>query len=73
MNSARTVVVVHDRAAPEARVLLALCPNDLALLRRGVSWVRLDQVVGPSSALACELCEERGQMHPACLPDLGGV
>ena len=73
MNVPSTVVVVHDHAAPTARVLLALCPDDLALLQRGLSWVGLDEVVGPSSALACELCEERGQMHPACLPDLGGV
>ncbi len=56
MNALSTVVVVHDRAAPEARVLLALCPDDLALLRRDVGWVALDEVIGISSLLPCEAC-----------------
>ena len=43
-----TVVVVHDKAVPGARVLVALCPDDLALLRRELGWVGLDEVVGTS-------------------------
>jgi hypothetical protein len=73
VSAPSTVVVVHDQAAPEARVLLALCPDDLALLQRGVGRVGLDEVVGSSSALACELCDERRRLHPACSPELGGV
>jgi hypothetical protein len=56
MNVPSTVVVVHDRAAPEARVLLALGPDHLASLGHGLGWLVLDEVVGTSNVLPCEAC-----------------
>jgi hypothetical protein len=60
MTSSSTVVVVHDKAVPGARVLLALCPDDLALLRRDLGWVGLDEVDGTSNTLTCEVCSQDG-------------
>jgi len=51
-----TVVVVHEEAAPEARQLMALCPDHLALLHAAVRWAGIDEVVGTSRVLSCEAC-----------------
>ena len=56
MNLLSTVVVVHDHAVPEVRELLALCTLDLDLLRTRVQWASVDEVVGSSSTLRCQVC-----------------
>ena len=56
MATLSTIVVVHAAAAPEARELMALCPDHLVLLQSGVPWAGLDEVVGASSVLPCEAC-----------------
>jgi hypothetical protein len=56
MNLLSTVVVVHDHAAPQARQLMALCPDHLALLQAGIRWAGIDEVIGISHVLACEAC-----------------
>jgi hypothetical protein len=59
-----TVVVVQDEAVPGARVLVALCPDDLALLRRELGCVGLDEVVGTSDTLTCEVCSQARAEQP---------
>ncbi len=56
MNALSTIVIVHDRAAPEVRELIALCSRHLALLRGRVPWASVDEVVGSSSTLPCQIC-----------------
>jgi hypothetical protein len=56
MTALSTSVVVHDTAVPEARELLARCPDHLALLQAGVRWAGVDEVVSGSSVLPCEAC-----------------
>jgi len=55
MGSVSAIVVLHEEGAPEARQLMALCPEHLALLR-AIRWVALDEVVGTSRVLRCEAC-----------------
>ena len=55
MGSLSSIVVVHDEAAPEARQLMALCQDHLALLHV-VRWAGVDEVVGTSRMLSCEAC-----------------
>ena len=55
-SSVSTVVVLHEEAAPEARQLMALCPDHLALFYAGIRWAVIDEVVGTSGALPCEAC-----------------
>ena len=56
MSSRSTIVVLHETAAPEARQLLALCADHLGLLRAGVRWAGVDEVVGTSRVLPREAC-----------------
>ncbi len=52
MATVSTIVVFHDTAASAERQLLALCPDYLAMLRDGVPWAGVDEVVGNSGVLA---------------------
>jgi len=68
VNKLSTIVVVHEKAAPHVRVLLALCGLHLAFLRGGLKWAGVDEVVGKSSTLPCEIC-----IQPAAKPATAAV
>lgn len=53
MQSLTTVVVVHATAAPNRRLLVALCDEHTALLQRAA---RIDELVGFSAIVDCEAC-----------------
>ena len=48
-----TVIVVHDSAATDRPMLVALCDEHLALLYRAA---RIDELVGFSTILDCDAC-----------------
>lgn len=71
MATMSTIVVFHDTAAPAARQRLTLCPDHLAMLRDGVPWAGVDEVVENSSVLPCEACAFLSQ-QTASEPKRGG-
>ena len=55
MAGLTTVLVVHETQAPAVLTLVALCDEHRAMLRRA-TWCGVDELVGFSSAMACEAC-----------------